>query len=100
MVHNLKILTEYFEAILSGDKTFEVRSVIDREFHPGDELVLREWKPYKHSGFCTGREVRVKVTYVLGGIKYKDDPAVVMSIYVLKDRNNWIGDIKMEIKDV
>lgn len=44
MRHELKILPEYFEAILSGDKSFEVRSTVDRTFNPSDELRLREWQ--------------------------------------------------------
>jgi ASC-1-like (ASCH) protein len=43
MTHDLKILPEYFDAVLSGDKTFEVRSIKDRTFNLGDTLRLREW---------------------------------------------------------
>ena len=98
MIHDLKILPEYFSAILSGDKTFEVRSVKDRTFQMGDELKLREW--LAGTGY-TGRELAVKVTYVLPGIIYKDDEAVVMSIFLLKDKMDEavrpIGDFRDDI---
>jgi len=38
--HFLKTWAEYFEAVKSGNKTFEVR-VNDRDFKVGDILVLR-----------------------------------------------------------
>lgn len=56
-----KILPEYFEAVASGDKHYELR-LNDFEINPGDTLVLREWD----SGLpgYTGRELRKEVTYV------------------------------------
>ncbi|HDR53234.1 MAG TPA: DUF3850 domain-containing protein [archaeon] len=56
-----KTLPEFFEKVLSGDKTFEVR-LADWECQPGDTLVLREYSPEK--GY-TGRVIEKKVTYVL-----------------------------------
>lgn len=41
--HELKILPEYFQAIVDGTKTFELRSEEDRTFAVGDVLILREW---------------------------------------------------------
>ena len=40
--HELKIYPKYFEAILDGKKTFEIRKN-DRYFHVGDRIVLKEW---------------------------------------------------------
>lgn len=40
--HDLKILPEYFEAVTSGMKTFELRKD-DRGFATGDHVVLWEW---------------------------------------------------------
>lgn len=40
MEHKLKILPEYFEAVKSGSKTFEVRKD-DRGFQAGDTLFLQ-----------------------------------------------------------
>lgn len=95
MIHELKILPQYFEAVLSGDKTFEVRSVADRTFSCGDNLRLREFDPEMHnrsaSGY-SGREITVQVTYVLDGIEYKGEPAVVMSIFTLRDDHQMIKE--------
>jgi len=57
-----KTLPEFFQKILDGDKTFELR-LADWECKPGDVLVLREWDPKKKD--YTGRQVEKKVTYVL-----------------------------------
>lgn len=63
-MHDLKTWPEYFDAIISGAKLFEVRKD-DRGFTVGDTLLLREWDP-KHSWY-TGRTVSRRVTYVLTG---------------------------------
>ena len=56
-----KIWPKYFNLILEGKKTFEVR-LADFEIKEGDILVLREWDPVKKE--YTGRELRKKVTYI------------------------------------
>lgn len=63
-----KINREYFEMILSGQKTFEYR-VNDFECNPGDILVLEEYE--YDNGYDdtanrrpTGRTIRKKVGYV------------------------------------
>lgn len=102
MKHDLKILPEYFDAILSGDKTFEVRCTKDRTFNLGDTLRLREWHYSAEiagaNGGYSGREVSVDVTYILPGITYKGDEAVVMGIFLLKERDEVarkaIGDFR------
>lgn len=60
MIHALKTLPEYFEAVRKGDKTFELREN-DRDFRVGDYLALNEWDGEKY----TGRAQLVKVTYML-----------------------------------
>jgi len=40
--HILKIAPEYFDAVDSGSKTFEIR-FNDRDFKMGDTVVLREY---------------------------------------------------------
>lgn len=62
MIHELKIWPEYFEAVKSGKKTFEIRKN-DRNFKEGDILVLKEFVPTE--GEYTGRSIEVVVTYVL-----------------------------------
>ncbi|KIN37585.1 ASCH/PUA domain-containing protein [Bacillus subtilis] len=56
--HHLKILPEYFEAVIDGRKTFEIRND-DRGFKEGDILCLNEWQ-----GEFTGRSIDVQVTYI------------------------------------
>ncbi|MGH1816612.1 DUF3850 domain-containing protein [Enterococcus casseliflavus] len=58
--HNLKILPEYFEAVVSGKKTFEVRKN-DRDFQVGDEVLLEEFTLF---GGYTGARALVKITYI------------------------------------
>lgn len=64
MMHELKVWPTYFEAIMDGSKTFEVR-LSDRNYNAGDTLHLREYDPAT-KGY-TGREITVEVTYKLGG---------------------------------
>ncbi|MFA6273009.1 MAG: DUF3850 domain-containing protein [Candidatus Paceibacterota bacterium] len=62
-----KIWPEYFEAVASGKKKFELR-LNDFEIKEGDILVLEEWNPKTKK--YTGRKMKKKVTYVL---KFKLD---------------------------
>ncbi|MDF4197332.1 ASCH/PUA domain-containing protein [Bacillus subtilis] len=59
--HILKILPEYFDAVCSGKKSFEIRKN-DRNYQVGDELILCEYVPDRE-GF-TGREVEKEVVYI------------------------------------
>lgn len=45
MKHELKFLPAYFEAVIAGEKTFEIRNNADRGFQKGDSLILREFDP-------------------------------------------------------
>ena len=58
MILELKILPEYFNAIKSGQKTFEIR-YNDRNYRPGDVLLLKEW-----NGFFSGKEIFVAIRYI------------------------------------
>lgn len=73
MVHQLKTLPVYFEAVRKGDKTFEVRKN-DRDFQVGDTLHLREWDGNKY----TGKDARRKVSYILDNPEYVKEGYVVM----------------------
>lgn len=44
MKHELKIEPAYFEAVLSGAKTFEIR-YNDRGYQKGDTVILKEYNP-------------------------------------------------------
>lgn len=56
-----KILPEYFEEVVNGNKTFELRKDEDNIL-PGDILVLREWSSDK--GY-SNRIAIMRVSYVL-----------------------------------
>tara|TARA_R110002074_G_scaffold86875_6_gene191822 strand:+ start:6661 stop:7248 length:588 start_codon:yes stop_codon:yes gene_type:complete len=73
MLHELKISPEYFKDILSGVKTFEVR-LNDRNYLVGDILVLNEFvsevnekHPDLFFTFYSGKNIGVKITYILDG---------------------------------
>ena len=57
-----KILREYFEKIITGEKKFELR-LADFEIGEGDILVLEEWD--KKEKQYTGRKIETNVTYIL-----------------------------------
>lgn len=75
MKHSLKILPEYFDAIVSGKKTFEVR-FNDRDYQVDDILLLQEWV----DGQYTGRSQETKVTYLLDNPHYCKEGYVIMAI--------------------
>lgn len=62
ITHTLKIWPEFFEPVVNGWKTFDLRNN-DRGFRVGDKLLLREWQP--GSASYTGREVTKMVGYIL-----------------------------------
>lgn len=62
--HDLKTWPAPFEGVKLGIKTLELR-FNDRNYQPGDLLVLREWDPV--TGEYTGALVRRLVTYVMYG---------------------------------
>lgn len=71
VTHSLKTWPEYYHAVESGEKPFEVRKN-DRDFQVGDVLLLRKYQNprpgYEHvPGFYTGAHMRRRVTYILHG---------------------------------
>ena len=64
MQHDLKVWPVFFDALMSGDKSFEVRKN-DRSFRVEDTLLLREWDDRKER--YTGRSTTKTVTYVMLG---------------------------------
>lgn len=82
--HELKTWPVFFEAVWSGDKTFEIRKN-DRGFRVGDWLRLRESSFKGIETVYTGRVLLVEVTYILpatpGLFDLRD--LCVMSIRVL-----------------
>lgn len=60
MTHTLKTIQPYFDQVIKGEKTFELRKN-DRNFQIGDILILQEFD----DGAYTGREKDFVVTYIL-----------------------------------
>lgn len=73
MEHKLKILPEYFEAVMSGAKTFEIRKN-DRNYQVGDRLFLNEFDGEKYTSRYTERIINYITDYA------QQDGYVVMSI--------------------
>jgi hypothetical protein len=63
-VHDLKTWPDFFQAIVDGVKTFEIRKN-DRDYKVGDTLNLMEYAPGPDE--YTGREIRKSVVYLLNG---------------------------------
>ncbi|HOM77705.1 DUF3850 domain-containing protein [Patescibacteria group bacterium] len=57
-----KIWSEYFDAVASGKKNFELR-LADWDIEIGDTLILKEWN-HKNNKY-TGREIKRAVTYLI-----------------------------------
>ena len=78
MIHELKILPQYFKAVLEKRKTFEVRKN-DRPFIVGDGICLREFDPLSEHKY-TGRVWYGNITYILNDPLYCKKGFVIMSI--------------------
>lgn len=91
-VHELKIAPRWFDAVLDGSKTFEIRND-DRGFRVGDGLRLREYdrdrtvdieaeseRPIRILDGYTGRECRATVLSVL---RYEDFPMGLQPGYAI-----------------
>lgn len=74
-IHELKIAPEYFEKLLSKEKTFEFR-YNDRNYQVGDILKLKEY----HDNKYTGRETSVQITYILQDFEGLQSNYVILSI--------------------
>ena len=78
MVHELKIAPNYFEKVVSKEKSFEVRCN-DRNFKVGDILKLMEYE----DGSYTSQSIFVKVTYILREFEGLQPNFVVLSIELI-----------------
>jgi len=74
MYISLKIRPEFYDAVVNGIKTCELRAEDDKIFAVGDTISLREWDPWRshescdgtvHPGAYTGRGCKVAVTHIL-----------------------------------
>lgn len=76
MIHKLKILEQYADAILEGRKNFEVR-LNDRGYNAGDRVVFKVIDDYNiadaHHDLCKKSFV---ITYVHSGLGMQNDYVV------------------------
>lgn len=77
MIHDLKILPEHFRDVRAGIKTAELR-LNDRNYQPGDVLVLREYDP--QLGVLTGEIETRTITHVLEGEQWLQPGVVMLSM--------------------
>ena len=83
MIHELKTIQPYFDDVVNGVKTFEVRKH-DRDFKVGDELILREYN--LESNTYSGKNVHMEITYILDSENYCKEGYVVLGIRSIWDR--------------
>lgn len=86
MEHELKIWPQWYNRVLDGSKTFEIRKN-DREFQYGDTVLLREWNPdpinatsKAPQGYTGSKDLRFKIGYV----HVLDSQTVVFSLLPTK----------------
>ena len=60
IIHEIKILPKYYDAVISNIKHFELRKD-DRDYQVGDFVVLKEWE----NGEYTSRDTGFKIEYIL-----------------------------------
>ena len=80
-IHEIKVWSEYWDALEDGDKPFEVRRD-DRGYQKGDMLVLCKWDRLKDCFVRTGDnsqiQIRRKITYILTGGQFGIEPGYVV----------------------
>lgn len=77
-VHQIRLASMYFDDIVSGKKTFELRKN-DKEYKEGDFLEMLEFADGKN----TGRSVKVLVTYLLENYTGIEDGYCIMGTKVI-----------------
>lgn len=73
--HYVKILPEYYMAVESGIKTFEIR-FNDRNYKVGDILHLQEFC----GGEYTGRVIEKEICYIIDSPEYCKEGFVVLGL--------------------
>lgn len=79
IIHALKIDPNYFDDVVQGRKTFEIRKN-DRGFKKGDYLALNELDDTRTE--YSGRSVLARITYIVDDERFCKEGFVVMGISV------------------
>lgn len=74
MVHDLKIEKKYYDRILSGEKTFEIR-YNDRDYQTGDQLKLNMIP--KNGERCDNKPILKEIAYIHSGLGMQDNYIVI-----------------------
>jgi len=88
IVHRLKCIKPYFERVVQGVKTFEIR-FNDRDFQVGDEIELVEIEEVDEAGVGkegwveTGRSARLRIDYLLPSDVAFPTPTGIQKGYVV-----------------
>lgn len=85
MIHNLKIRDQFADAVLSGEKTFEVR-YNDRGYNKGDQIVFTVVDGIGWIDHPLNNKV-YEITYVLSGWGIRED-FVVLGIKRVGEEEN------------
>ena len=80
-LHEIKCWPEYFQALWTGAKEFEIRRN-DRNYKVWDSLLIKEWNPLSKE--YTGREIMKDITYIFVDIQGIFD--LPMDIFVMQLR--------------
>ena len=82
-IHDLKIAPPYYAAVVSGDKTFEVR-YNDRDYQVGDILNLNEYL----AGNFTGRGITKQITYMLDDADYCKEGFIILALADIEEAHS------------
>lgn len=80
MTHYIKILSEYFNAVATGRKSFEVRCN-DRKYAVGDRLIMQE---VDENGRLSGQSIVCKITYIFSDTEYMKEGYVVLAVVFIR----------------
>lgn len=79
--HKLKCWTPYYQAIVSGDKKFDVRRD-DRGFQKGDLVTLQQYEPGTGYVCCPDDNmpysIEKRIAYILTGGQFGIEPGYVV----------------------
>lgn len=92
-VHNLKLYKEFADAVLSGEKSFEIRKN-DRGFQKGDHIVFRVIDPNAVFNEAVNHPLHDKefeIVYVINGWGLENG-YVVFSIREVADMRKEVND--------
>lgn len=84
MIHQLKILPDFFDAVANGVKSCELRIEDNRVFAVGDTLSLLEWS--QDQGY-TGRSCTAAVTHIIRHADFDTVPEgyALLSVRVVRE---------------